>query len=257
MRPTDLRAGGTSRTGRGRDHDEDAYTVEPPLVAVADGMGGHEGGEVASRLVVEALAGAGREAAARPGLLDVDDGTALLTGALTAGHDALVAHAAEHEQRTGRPWTGGTTVVAALLVDRDGEPCWLLAHVGDSRAYALRGHRLERLTADHSLVEELVRTGAITEDEAATHPERHVVTRALGAGPAPPADVLVVPLAEAERLLLCTDGVSGALTDDDDLGAVLGGSPHPQDAARDVVDAAVEAGGRDDATAVVVDAPAP
>lgn len=247
-----MRVGGTSRAGVGRDHDEDAFTLEPPLVAVADGMGGHEGGEVASRLVVEALARAGREAAARDALLDVEAGTALLTDALTAGHEALTEHAAEHEQRTGHPWRGGTTVVAALLVEQRGEACWLVAHVGDSRACALRGHRLERLTVDHSLVEELLRTGSITEEEAATHPERHVVTRALGAGPAPPADVVVVRVAEVERLLLCSDGVSGPL-EDDDLGAVLAGSPDPADAARDVVEAAVEAGGRDDATAVVVD----
>ena len=102
------------------------------------------------------------------------------------------------------------------------------------------------------LVEELVRTGAVAPEDARTHPERHVVTRALGSGPATPADVVVVPLAEVDRLLLCTDGVCGML-DDEDLGAVLAAPADPEDAARDVVDAAVEAGSGDDATAVVVD----
>jgi protein phosphatase len=143
-------------------------------------------------------------------------------------------------------------VVAALLVEDAGDPAWLLANLGDSRVYRVVDQRLEQVSTDHSLVQELVSAGQLTPAEAAVHPERNVITRALGESSEPVPDFFVLPLADADRLLLCTDGVTGML-DDDTVARVLAAAPEAGDAAARLVAAAVEAGGEDNATAVVVD----
>jgi PPM family protein phosphatase len=143
-------------------------------------------------------------------------------------------------------------VVAALLAEQDGAPAWLLANLGDSRIYAVSGGELRQVSTDHSVVQELLDSGEITPAEAHTHPERHVITRALGGPMLEPADYFVLSLAEAERLLLCTDGISG-LVDDAHIASILTQSPDPRDAADRLVAAALDAGGDDNATAVVVD----
>ena len=143
-------------------------------------------------------------------------------------------------------------MVAALLVEDDGAPAWLLANLGDSRIYAVIRGELRQVSVDHSVVQELVDSGEITATEAHEHPERHVITRALGGPRLEPADFFVLPVTEVERLLLCSDGVSG-LVDDDRIAAILAETSDPRDAADGLVAAALHAGGDDNATAVVVD----
>ena len=151
-----------------------------------------------------------------------------------------------------RRWYAGTTAVVALLVHDDEGPRWLVANLGDSRAYRVGPDALERVSVDHSVVQELVDAGKISEADVATHPERHVITRALG-GPDPAeADFFQLPLASAERLVLCTDGVTGMI-DDAAIETILRETDDPRDAADQLVAAAVSAGGQDNATAVVVD----
>jgi serine/threonine protein phosphatase PrpC len=241
-----LHYGVATDVGLVREVNEDSLLAEPPVFVVADGMGGHDGGEIASRIVVEEFA-----RLAETGY-DPRQGEDAVMDTLRSSQRRLQEYAATHRGSDGGPWRGGTTAVAAVLVEQDAGPEWLLTNLGDSRIYRFTRGELVRVSTDHSVVQELVDAGRISEEQARVHPERHIVTRALG-GPDPlDPDFFSLPLAEAERILLCSDGVTD-LVRDDDLAAVLGGSPDPRDAADQVVAAALAAGGVDNATAVVVD----
>jgi PPM family protein phosphatase len=239
----ELHHGAATDVGLLRETNEDAYLVAPPVFVVADGMGGHEAGDVASRIVVEQFA----ELADRG--YDPTRGQEAVAETLEASQRRIAEYA---EPGPGQRRTPGTTVVAALLVEEQGAPAWLLANLGDSRIYAVADGRLRRVSTDHSVVQELVDSGEITADEAHEHPERHVITRALGGPRLEPADYFVLTMDDAERLLLCTDGISG-LVDDDTIAEILTSTPDPRDAADRLVAAALQAGGDDNATAVVVD----
>ena len=177
---------------------------------------------------------------------------------LAACHDRITAYAEEQSRHTGRDFQAGTTAVVALLVeDEQGDataaaPKWLLANVGDSRVYKYVDGHLAQVSVDHSLVQELVDEGTISQAEMAFHPARHVVTRALGGPERVVADYFLLPLPSAERLVLCSDGIT-EMIDDDAVAAILGEATDPRDAADRLVAEAVRAGGRDNATAVVVD----
>ncbi len=244
MKQVDLHHGAATDVGRVRTVNEDSLLVAPPVFVVADGMGGHSGGDVASRMVVEEFAR----------LADDHDprrGPELVADAFARAQTRIVEYGEAH--RTTQPgWHAGTTAVVAVLVEEDGAPAWLLANLGDSRIYRLVDGRIDQVSVDHSVVQELVDAGEITEAEAAVHPERHVITRALGSPAGIHPDFFLLPLGAAERLLLCSDGVSGMI-DDDRIEAILASVADPRDAADELVRAAVEAGGRDNATAVVVD----
>jgi serine/threonine protein phosphatase PrpC len=227
-------AAGLTDTGLTRGGNEDALLVEPPLYAVADGMGGHRAGEIASRVALEELL------ASAPARLD---GKAL-GRAVRAANRAVIAAAAKSRTRTGM----GTTLTAAMV---DGIRI-AIAHVGDSRAYLLRGGRLECLTDDHSMVGDLIREGTLTEEEARFHPQRSVITRALGSDPNMLADVFEVEGAPGDRLLLTTDGLTGMLADEY-IAEILSAEKDPDRAVRTLVDAANRAGGYDNITVVVVD----
>ena len=240
----ELHHGAATDVGLLRETNEDAYLVAPPVFVVADGMGGHENGDVASRIVVEEFARVAEEG------YEPTRGDAVVRDALEASQARITEYAAAGGPGARR--TPGTTVVAALLVEADDRPAWLLVNLGDSRIYAVSHGTLHRVSTDHSVVQELVDSGQITEAEATDHPERHVITRALGGPRLEPADFFVVPVEEAERLLLCTDGITGLL-DDDEIAEVLTRTSDPRDAADGLVAAALRAGGDDNATAVVVD----
>jgi protein phosphatase len=243
----ELRHGAATDVGRVREVNEDAYVAEPPVFAVADGMGGHEGGDVASRIVAEEF---GRLAAEG---FDATAGEEAVERTLGRCQLRILEYAAQQAREgVSRRRSAGTTVVAALLVEDAGEPAWLLANLGDSRVYRVVDGRLEQVSTDHSLVQELVSAGRITPEEALVHPERNVITRALGESSDPQPDFFVLGLADADRLLLCTDGITGML-DDDTVARVLAETPDAREAADRLVAAAVEAGGEDNATAVVVD----
>lgn len=227
-------AAGLTDTGLTRTSNEDALLVEPPLYAVADGMGGHRAGEIASRVALEELM------VNAPRRLDAK----ALGRAVRAANRAVLAAADKSRTRTGM----GTTLTAAMV---DGTRL-AVAHVGDSRAYLLHDGQMERLTEDHSMVADLLRQGTISEDEARFHPQRSVITRALGSDANMVADTLEIDAEIGDRLILCTDGLTGMLSDQF-ISEILQAEASPESAARTLVDAANRAGGFDNISVVVVD----
>lgn len=235
--------GSATDVGRVRSANQDSHLVAPPVFVVADGMGGHQGGEVASGIVVEEfarLAAEGYDPYQAPAVVGM-----VLERAFARVHEYGATHAEPS-------FYAGTTVVAALpCADAEGEK-WLLVNLGDSRIYRMLDGELEQVSVDHSVVQELIDAGAIDREAAAEHPERHVITRALGSGGLGRPDFYVLPFSSAPRLLLCSDGVSGMVSDGA-IAGVLRSQRDPERAARQVVAGAVEAGGLDNATAIVID----
>ena len=225
-----------SRTdpGRRRRRNEDAYVVAPPLFAVADGMGGAQAGEVAARLATAAF----RE------YHEADDlaGEERLAAIIQEANRRIFERARVDSEVSGM----GTTVTAALLE----EGRIVLGHVGDSRAYRLRGGRLEQLTDDHSLVADLVRGGRISPEEAETHPQRSVITRALGTDPEVDVDSLAVDAEPGDLYLICSDGLTTMITDEEIL-TILERAKSLESAGKDLVKAANRRGGEDNVTVVL------
>ncbi|MDQ4502833.1 protein phosphatase 2C domain-containing protein [Sinomonas sp. ASV322] len=229
---------GTDR-GLRRELNEDSYIAADPVFMVADGMGGHEAGEVASQLCVQTLR-------TSPSLAR---GTHRATAATV--QDTIRRADWRIRQATGA--RAGTTLSGAVLIEISSVPYWLVANVGDSRTYRLNGSDFEQISVDHSEVRELIELGEITPEEAIFHPRRHVVTRALGTGDDAEADFWLLPVADGDRLLVCSDGLTGELRDPE-IVHILKENPHAQDAVDALIDAAVRAGGRDNVTVIVVDA---
>jgi PPM family protein phosphatase len=226
--------GAATSTGRVRRVNEDSYLVLPPLFAVADGMGGHDAGEVASAVAVDVLA-----RYARGGPLSVD----AVLAALDDANRAVIGRDEAHRM--------GTTVTGlASLVTPAGSQL-MVFNVGDSRVYRLAGGQFGQLTVDHSEVQELVLAGAITPEQARTHPRRNIVTRALGSDFVVRPDHWLLPPLAGDRYLVCSDGLTGELTDEEILPLLL--ADDPQQAAGALVAAADEAGGHDNTTVIVVD----
>ena len=246
MKQVELHYGAASDVGLVRKVNEDAYFASPPVFVVADGMGGHDGGDVASAIVAEEFA------ALAEGGYDPRDGQTAIEETLESCQDRITDFGRAQIARGKSQWYAGTTVVAALLVEDDEGVKWLLCNLGDSRIYRLCEDRLQQVSVDHSVVQELVDAGSITSDDAATHPERHVITRALGGPDRADADYFLLDLPTVERLLLCSDGISGMI-DDGRIASILIAAEDPRDAADQLVAAALEAGGRDNATALVID----
>ncbi|KRF02762.1 protein phosphatase [Nocardioides sp. Soil777] len=245
MKPVDLHHGAATDVGHVRTVNEDSFLVAPPVFVVADGMGGHAGGDVASRIVVEEFARLVEQG------YDPGRGAEQVADTIARSQARIVEYG--DGQRADHPrWHAGTTAVVAVLVDDGGTTKWLLANLGDSRIYRFTDGRLDQVSVDHSVVQELIDAGTITVEEASVHPERHVITRALGSPEGVRPDFFLLPLPAVERLLLCSDGISGMITDAD-IAAILDSVPDPRDAADALVRAALDAGGRDNATAVVVD----
>jgi serine/threonine protein phosphatase PrpC len=228
-----LVVGATTDVGQVRDGNEDRFLVEVGLrlFAVADGMGGHQAGEVASTTAIEALRAA--VAAGRP----LDD-------AIVEANRAVFEKAGTDDAFTGM----GTTLTAIAV---GSERAVVVGHVGDSRAYLARDGTLEQITKDHSLVEEMVREGRITEDQALVHPQRSIITRALGIDAEIDVDLYPVELRPEDRILICSDGLTDMLRQSD-IARILRQEPDPQRAADALADAANANGGIDNVTAVVI-----
>jgi serine/threonine protein phosphatase PrpC len=234
-----LRAGATTDVGRVRTINQDSFLVldDRGLYAVADGMGGHQGGEVASTLALEAL-----------------------RATFVGGTSDALAEAIEeanlriHERGEADPDLQGmgTTVVAVAVVEDDDGGSLLIANVGDSRGYLFRDGDLTQLTEDHSMVADLVREGRITEAEAEVHPQRNIVTRVLGVYDQVDIDLWPVDVVRGDRLLLCSDGLFNEVAADQ-TASVLRRLSDPQEAADELVRLANEGGGRDNITVLVVD----
>ncbi|MCW2791336.1 MAG: stp 1 [Nocardioides sp.] len=246
MSQVELHHGAATDVGLVREVNEDAFLATPPVFVVADGMGGHEGGDVASSIVVEEFARLADEG------YDPRRGAEAVAATLKICQDRICEFGAAQRARGAARFHAGTTAVVALLVEDDEGPKWLLANLGDSRIYRYVDGLLEQVSVDHSVVQELVESGTITADAASTHPERHVITRALGGPDSVEADYFLLPLPSVERLVLCSDGITGMI-DDEHLREILATVTDPRDAADGMVAAALEAGGQDNATAIVVD----
>jgi serine/threonine protein phosphatase PrpC len=231
-----VRVGVRTDIGRSRGRNEDSYLVRDPLFAVADGMGGHRGGDVASRLALESLQ-------SLPEGSTGEDFHQLVEQIKVANQRVMERGEADRDLRG-----MGTTLTAILTADGRAH----VAHVGDSRAYMLREGNLQQLTEDHTLVQRMVREGRLTEEQAHTHPQRSIVTRALGVDEDVPIDELTLDVREGDRLLLCTDGLSNML-DRDTIKGILESAPDPQTASDRLVEAANQAGGDDNITVVVLD----
>jgi PPM family protein phosphatase len=220
-------------TGRQRHANEDSYFAKAPLFAVADGMGGAQAGEVASRIAAGAFE--------RGRLTKDEPAEGQLEQLAQRANREIHKLAQEDSSRAGM----GTTLTAALL--RDDEVSF--SHVGDSRAYVLRDGQLKRLTKDHSLVEELRRQGRLTEEQAEEHPQRSIITRALGPEPSVNVDTMTFPARDGDVYLLCSDGLT-TMVSDGEIQEILTSARSLRGAVKDLIDAANRGGGRDNITAV-------
>lgn len=229
--------GAATDTGRRRTANEDSLVAASPLFAVADGMGGHSAGDLASAAVVERLAE-------------------------TVVSDFLQARAIERALERATEDIGeiagdselgvGTTVTGAILTLQDGDPYFAVFNIGDSRVYAFERNELVQVTVDHSVVQEMVEAGALTRDEAENHPDSNIITRAVGFNARPAPDFWMLPLRSGLRLLICSDGLTKEVPDER-IRLHLAAGLNPAETAGALVDAALAAGGRDNVTTIVID----
>lgn len=226
-----------THTGYRRRHNEDSLVAQPPIFAVADGMGGHSAGDVASKAVVTRLADAATG----------DVTTAEIIDAALKAATADISQAADHSQLG-----VGTTVTGAALMAKNNVPHWAIFNVGDSRVYLLENNKLAQVTVDHSVVQELVDAGMISAGEAEQHPDSNIITRAVGFNADPVTDYWLIPLRTGMRLLVCSDGLTKEV-DFSQLEQQLAAGRSPDQTASLLVDAALAAGGRDNVTVLVVD----
>jgi serine/threonine protein phosphatase PrpC len=222
-----------SDTGRKRRRNEDNYVVAPPLFAVADGMGGAQAGEVASQLAASAL---------EAGDSDAQEGTKRIDELIQEANRRIFDRASTDPSASGM----GTTMTVALV---DGMTV-AIGHVGDSRAYLVRGEHMEQLTEDHSLVNELVKSGKLSEEEAQIHPQRSVITRAVGTDPDVDVDDFTIEAEEGDVFLICSDGLSDMVEDEEILELVHRNRDDLDKAVKALVTAANRVGGEDNITAV-------
>ncbi len=228
-------AGATDR-GRRRENNQDAFLASFPLFVVADGMGGHAGGEIASQSTIERLRAV------------VDDGE-VSTGAIEGALEQAVADIHAHPETTDEGT--GTTLTGAFIDHEDGTVRWVVLNIGDSRVYLARDDRLVQVTTDHSVVQELISSGKISPEEADGHPYSNVITRAVGASELIPPDYVAVDLQGGDRLVICSDGLTKELTDYGIL-HFLRENADPGAAVDAMMEAALENGGRDNVTLIVV-----
>jgi PPM family protein phosphatase len=218
--------------GRTRRHNEDSYVIDPPLFAIADGMGGAQAGEVASRLATAALKDGGANGGGERRIADL----------------IQEANRRVYDRSSNDPNTSGmgTTITVALVEDDQ----VAFGHVGDSRAYLIRDAQMEQLTEDHSLVNELLKTGKLSREEAETHPQRSVITRALGTDPDVDVDTFSVRAETGDLFLLCSDGLTDMVSEDSILDVVERNRDDIEGALRALVKAANRGGGQDNITVV-------
>jgi protein phosphatase len=236
QRPFRLNYGFGSHRGLRRQLNEDSLVVTGNLFAVADGMGGHEAGEVASRICVETLA---------TGVKQVrDDLTAEQLQQLMVTSNDAIRRVADSR--------AGTTLAGVAIVRELHGLYWMVFNVGDSRVYRMSDGEFSQVSVDHSEVQEMVDAGYLSKEDARHHPRRHVITRALGTGEASAADFWMLPVHDGDRLMVCSDGLTSEV-DDDEILQELSAHHAPQDAVDALIRSALRSGGRDNITVIVVD----
>jgi len=240
-----ITAFGLTDVGRRRESNEDDFLLEPGrgVYAVADGMGGHAAGEIASRLAIETLQEVLDRDNASSERISVDDAAEWLRGAVVEANRRICESIRLHDERRGM----GTTVVALVHSGQDA----VVGHVGDSRMYLLRGDELVRMTSDHSWVNEQVKLGLMNDDTAQRHPMRNIVTRALGSRPDVLVDLTSLQVRHGDVFLLCSDGLNTMLSDEQIHSILVGHRNDPEAACRALVEDANRHGGEDNVTVVV------
>ncbi|MEO7349023.1 MAG: protein phosphatase 2C domain-containing protein [Terrimesophilobacter sp.] len=223
--------------GHKRAHNEDSLVAERTIFAVADGMGGHAAGDVASHAVVTRLA-----EEANDGFMSAESVMKALVGATTD-----ISHA-----RDERGLGSGTTATGVAMTLHDGHPYWVVFNVGDSRVYFFERNILTQMTVDHSVVQELVSAGLIAAEDAERHPDSNVVTRAVGFNAPPEPDFRLIPVTSGSRILICSDGLTREVNHRR-LRLHLAAGLNPEETAQALVDAALAEGGRDNVTVIVID----
>ncbi|MDQ0645177.1 PP2C family protein-serine/threonine phosphatase [Microbacterium murale] len=227
---------GVTDTGLRRDNNQDAFLAQYPLFVVADGMGGHAGGEIASQSTIARL----------QEVVDSGDvGTAAIENALTQAVSDIASHPETTDEGT------GTTLTGVFFDMTEDEPRWISLNIGDSRVYLLRDERLVQVTTDHSVVQELISSGRLSPEEAESHPYSNVITRAVGASELTPPDYLGIEVLDGDRFVICSDGLTKELTDYG-IQHFLREQADPAVAADAMLAAALENGGRDNVTVVIV-----
>lgn len=240
------RAAGLSDVGRCRKVNQDMFLLDDSLglYAVADGMGGHAAGEVASDLAINALARSLRGREEETGPWTADEARELLKQALVEGNRKICESVLARAE-----WRGMGTTMVALIQTEDRA---VIAHVGDSRGYLLRDGRLRQLTSDHSWVNEQVKLGLLTHEQAQRHPMRNIVTRALGNQPEVEIDLCEESVQPGDIFALCSDGLNGMLSDDEIHEVLQAHGDVPQTACQELVDRANAHGGEDNITVVLM-----
>ena len=237
MAQVDVTWGAATAAGQ-REENQDRYVTGPAVFAVADGMGGHIDGAAASELAVRELA-------------PLAEATTVTVEALRAALQRADGEIRQLGRQDGVGRAAGTTVAGLALTQSGGTMYWAVFNLGDSRVYRWTSREWEQISADHSVVQELLDGGQISAATAASHPQRHVITRALGVGPPGEADFTLIPVDGPERFLACSDGLSGELPDER-VAELMGSEAEPGAIAEALVAEAVDRGARDNVTAVVV-----
>lgn len=235
-----VKAGAATDVGPVRELNEDSHYSGRAIWLIADGMGGHAAGDVASRITVEQFR---RLDEAKAALHPSD-----LVEATLRANEEILRYGRAHE----KSWGLGTTVTGVALVVVGGAEHWAVFNVGDSRVYRWMNGQLSRATVDHSQIEEMILAGALTDTDARFHSTRNVITRSLGSIPAPVADVWVLPPTTGERFILCSDGLSGEV-EDQQIAELVRLTGDAQELAEVLVRAAVKGGGHDNVSVIVVD----
>lgn len=233
-----VEVGLATHVGRVREINEDSLFTGERLFVVADGMGGHAAGDVASRTALDVMSR----------LDEAPVSAGALRSSVATANRAVVDYGRAHPGASGL----GTTLAGVALVDECGAPHWAVFSIGDSRVYRLAEGSVRQITVDHSEVQELVAAGVLTRAEARVHPSRHIITRALGELPEPELDVVMVPATGGERWLITTDGLTSEVTDTA-IAGLLAAQHGPSETASRLIDAALMAGGRDNISVIVVD----
>lgn len=229
-----LRWGGVTHVGMRRELNEDSFAAAFPVFLVADGMGGHAAGDRASSLALSAFESLHGRALPEPGQIE---------SALQRSFAAVFASGEEG---------AGTTLTGGVLTTTENGVYWYFINVGDSRTYLLQNGVLRQLSVDHSVVQEMIDAGEVRREDARKHPLRNVITRSIGGGQITPPDTWLVPVQRNQRLLICSDGLSGEL-EDATIERVLRAHPSPSHATAELLRLALAAGARDNVSAVVVD----
>ncbi|GAA3206197.1 PP2C family protein-serine/threonine phosphatase [Microbacterium terregens] len=228
---------GATHTGRRREVNQDALLTSYPLFIVADGMGGHIGGEIASASTVDRLGGVVTAGSVTPKTIEK---------ALSRAVKDIASHPETTDDGT------GTTLTGVYLDVSEDPPHWVTLNIGDSRVYLFRGGAIEQITTDHSVVQELMAAGRLSPEEAENHPYGNVITRAVGPSESVSPDYVRLDVVDADRFVICSDGLTKELTDYG-IQHFLTENADPADAVDAMMDAALENGGRDNITIIVLD----